>query len=88
MAKGGGPRHRMYLVLGMRLEQKDVHHGELASVSVLLEFLSYPGSDVRSGHRHVVHGLNFRSLKYLVSLRSTPNSDSRKGIVLAFNDVR
>lgn len=57
----------MYLVLGMGLEEENIHHGELASISVLLEFLSYPGSDVRRRHRHVVHGLDFRSLKCLVS---------------------
>lgn len=52
----------MYLVFGVGLEQENVHHGELARMSVLLKLLSQSGPDVRGGHGDVVHGLDLGGL--------------------------
>lgn len=52
----------MYLVFGVGLEQENIHHGELARVSVLLKLLSHSGPDVRGAHGDVVHSLDLGGL--------------------------
>jgi hypothetical protein len=51
-----------YLVLGMGLEEENIHDGKLVGIAVALELLSYPGSDGRYGHGHGVHRLHLRCL--------------------------
>lgn len=58
-----GCRSSSYLVFGMRLEEKNINDVELVHKAVFLEFLAHAGSKSGDGERHVVHGLNFRSLK-------------------------
>lgn len=57
-----GRRDRSHLVLGVRLEQENVHDGQLVRKSVSLKLLSHSGSDRRDGHGHVVHGLDLGGL--------------------------
>ena len=57
-----GRRDRPHLVLGVRLEQENIHDGQLVRKSVSLKLLSHSGSDRRDGHGHVVHGLDFGGL--------------------------
>lgn len=57
----------------MRLEKKDIYNRELVRKAVSLEFLAYAGSNGGDGKRHVVHSLNFRSLKVkYLALASSP----------------